>query len=267
MKQKTIARGIICNGLAAALAVVLGQPSVSPAEAGDYDVGAIHIADTWARATPKGASAAAGYMTVTNNGTTPDRLSCVSSDASAKCQIHSMTMENGVMKMRPVEGGLDVKPGESVMLKPAGVHMMFLDLKHPLEPGKTVAATLQFEKAGTVQVEFPIAAIGAPAPGAATGGGTMMQGGSMMQVKPQRSRTDAQERLQRTRAHRCNLSDCGPGFGPRQRLAIFRLTPALLRRRMAASAADRAICSQARGTAAAFLPAPACGRRRGSSTP
>ena len=159
--------------------------SVSPAEAGDYDVGAIHIADTWARATPKGASAAAGYMTVTNNGATPDRLSCVSSDASAKCQIHSMTMENGVMKMRPVEGGLDVKPGESVVLKPAGVHMMFLDLKHPLEPGKTVAATLQFEKAGTVQVEFPIAAIGAPAPGAATGGGTMMQGGSMMQMKPQ----------------------------------------------------------------------------------
>lgn len=185
MKQKTIARGAICNGLAAALAVVLGQPSVSPAEAGDYDVGAIHIADTWARATPKGASAAAGYMTVTNNGATPDRLSCVSSDASAKCQIHSMTMENGVMKMRPVEGGLDVKPGESVVLKPAGVHMMFLDLKHPLEPGKTVAATLQFEKAGTVQVEFPIAAIGAPAPGAATGGGTMMQGGSMMQMKPQ----------------------------------------------------------------------------------
>ena len=63
--------------------------------------------------------------------------------------------------------------------------MMFLDLKHPLEPGKIVAATLQFEKAGTVQVEFPIAAIGAPAPGAATGGGTMMQGGSMMQMKPQ----------------------------------------------------------------------------------
>jgi copper(I)-binding protein len=72
------------------------------------------------------------------------------------------------------------------MLKPAGMHMMFLDLKHPLEPGQTVAATLRFEKAGTVQVEFPIAAIGAPAPGTAAGGGTMMQGGGMMQMKPQR---------------------------------------------------------------------------------
>ena len=56
----------------------------------------------------------AGYMTVINNGTAPDRLSCVSSDASDKCQLHSMTTENGVMKMRPVEGGLEIKPGKTV---------------------------------------------------------------------------------------------------------------------------------------------------------
>ena len=55
-----------------------------------------------------------------------------------------MTMENGVMKMRPAESGLEIKPGETVMLKPAGVHLMFLDLKHPLEQGNTVAVTLQF---------------------------------------------------------------------------------------------------------------------------
>jgi copper(I)-binding protein len=181
----TIARSYACRGFAAALAVLVGQLSTPQANAADYDVGAIHIGDTWARATPTGASSGAGYMTVTNNGTAPDRLSCASSDASAKCQIHSMTMENGVMKMRPAEGGLEIKPGETVMLKPSSVHVMFLDLKHPLEPGKTVAATLQFEKAGPVQVEFPIAAIGAPAPGAATGG-TMMQGGGMMQMKPHR---------------------------------------------------------------------------------
>jgi periplasmic copper chaperone A len=66
------------------------------------------------------------------------------------------------------------------MLKPSGIHVMFLELKHPLEPGKTVEATLQFDTAGTVKVEFPIAAIGASAPG---GGGTMMQDGGMMQMK------------------------------------------------------------------------------------
>src|SRR5512143_1821671 len=100
----SLARSYTYRGLAAVFAVLLGHLSVPQARAADYDVGAIHIGETWARATPKGATAAAGYLTVTNNGTSPDRLSCVSSDASAKCQIHSMTMENGVMKMRPVEG-------------------------------------------------------------------------------------------------------------------------------------------------------------------
>jgi hypothetical protein len=90
-------------------------------------------------------------LTVTNNGPTSDRLNCVSDDASAKCQIHTMTMENGVMKMRPMQGGLEINPGETVTLKPSGIHMMFLELKHPLEPGKTVEATLQFEKAGTAR--------------------------------------------------------------------------------------------------------------------
>ena len=73
------------------------------ARAADYDVGSMHISQPWSRATPKGAASGAGYMTVTNKGTAPDRVSCVSSDASAQCQIHTMTMEDGVMKMRPVE--------------------------------------------------------------------------------------------------------------------------------------------------------------------
>ena len=148
------------------------------AQAADYDVGSIHISQPWSRATPKGASSGAGYMTITNKGTAPDRVSCVSSDASAQCQIHTMTMEDGVMKMRPVEGGLEIKPGETVTLKPGGLHIMLLDLKHPLEPGQSVKATLKFDHAGTVDVEYPIAAIGAPAPGAAdAGGGSMMMGG------------------------------------------------------------------------------------------
>jgi len=64
--------------------------------------------------------------------------------------------------------------------------MMLMNIKHPLEAGKTVEATLQFEKAGTLKVEFPILAMGAPAPGAAGGGGSMMEGhgGHMMQMQP-----------------------------------------------------------------------------------
>ena len=165
--------------------VALAQLSVMPALAAEYDVGSIHIAQPWSRATPKGATAGAGYMTITNKGATPDKVSCVSDDASAQCEIHSMTMEGGVMKMRPVEGGLEIKPGQTVTLAPSGLHVMLETLKHPLEAGQTVKATLKFDKAGTVDVEFPVVAIGAPAPGTAASGGSMkMQGpgGGMMQM-------------------------------------------------------------------------------------
>jgi copper(I)-binding protein len=182
-----IARNTLSHGFAAAFALALAQLSAAPAQAGDYDLGSIHITQPWARATPKGASSGAAYMTITNNGTTPDRVSCVSSDASAQCQIHTMTMDDGVMKMRPVEGGLEIKPGETVTLKPASFHVMLVDLKHPLEQGKMVKATLKFDNAGTIDVDYPIAAIGAPAPGAAAGGGSMMMeghGGMMQMNKP-----------------------------------------------------------------------------------
>ena len=103
---------------AAVFAVALAQISTTPVQAADYDVGSIHITAPWARATPKGASSGAAYVTIANKGTEPDRVNCVSSDVSAACQIHTMAMERGVMKMRPVEGGLEIKPGETVPLKP-----------------------------------------------------------------------------------------------------------------------------------------------------
>jgi periplasmic copper chaperone A len=173
LKSTTISRGA-----AAILALAAAQLAAVGARAADYDVGSIHISQPWARATPKGAASGAAYMTITNNGKTPDKVSCVSSDAAAECQIHSMTMNNGVMQMRPVEGGLEIKPGETVMLKPGGFHMMLVNLKHPLEQGNTMKATLKFDSAGTVDVDYPIAAIGAAAPGVPAGGG-MMQGGGM----------------------------------------------------------------------------------------
>jgi len=175
-------RKFTSRGVAAASAALIAQIfpaalTAVPAHAADYDIGSIHISTPWARATPQGASAGAGYMAITNKGTASDRVSCVSDDASAQCQIHSMTMDGGVMKMRPVEGGLEIKPGETVTLAPGGYHVMFVGLTHPLEQGKTVDVKLKFDTAGTVDVQYPIAAIGAPAPGgAAAGGGMMMQG-------------------------------------------------------------------------------------------
>jgi copper(I)-binding protein len=181
MRERTVK--YVGSGLAA-LALAAMNPAAARADAAVYDVGPIHITQPWARATPKGASTGAGYLTITNTGTTPDRVTCVSSDVAATCRIHMVTVEDGVMKMRPVEGGLEIGAGETVTLKPSSFHMMLVELKHPLQPGEAVEATLQFEKAGTLKIELPIIAIGAPAPGVTTGGGSMMQGshGGMMQM-------------------------------------------------------------------------------------
>jgi copper(I)-binding protein len=151
-----------------------------PAAAADYKVGSLDVSQPWARATPKGASTGAAYMTITNSGSKPERLSCASSPAAATCRIHEMAMDNGVMKMRPVQGGLEIKPGQTVTLKPGGYHMMLEGLKTPLTAGGKLEATLTSSDGASVKVEFPIAAIGAPAPGATPGGdGMKMQGPGM----------------------------------------------------------------------------------------
>src|SRR6266571_8055537 len=127
------------------LAILFGV-AASAASAGDYKAGSLDISDPWSRATPKGASVAAGYMKIKNNGPTPDRLISGSSDVAPKFEVHEMKMENGVAKMRPVQGGLEIKPGETVELKPGSLHVMLVGLKQPLQPGQRVKGTLLFEK-------------------------------------------------------------------------------------------------------------------------
>jgi copper(I)-binding protein len=143
--------------LAAAFALALMS---GPALAHDYTLGALKIHHPWARATPKGASVGGGYLVITNTGTTPDRLTGGSSEVSKGFEIHEMSMDNGVMKMRMMPNGLEIKAGETVTLKPAGYHIMFTGLKAPLTKGEHVDATLKFEKAGEVKVFFLVGGIG-----------------------------------------------------------------------------------------------------------
>jgi periplasmic copper chaperone A len=145
--------------------------ALNAAAAADYQVGPIRIADPWSRATPKGASVGAGYMTITNTGTTPDRLVAGSANVAASFEVHEMTMENNVMRMRSLAGGLDIKPGETVELKPGALHVMLVGLKKPLAAGDRVSATLVFEKAGKVEIEYEVRPIGAPASGHGKGHG------------------------------------------------------------------------------------------------
>ena len=100
----------------------------------------------------------------------PDRLVGGSSAVASRFEIHEMTMVDGVMKMRPL-GGLEVKPGETVELKPGAFHIMLMDLKQPLEKGQKIKGTLIFEKAGTVAIEYAVEALGAGSPSGGHGHG------------------------------------------------------------------------------------------------
>jgi copper(I)-binding protein len=135
--------------------------AVSSASAHDYKAGSLEIKHPWARATPKGSEVAGGYLTIVNTGTTPDRLVGGSNAVARKFEIHEMSMDGNVMKMRPLVNGIEIKPGETVELKPGSYHLMFVGLKEPFEKGKPVKGTLQFEKAGTVEVEYTVEAVGA----------------------------------------------------------------------------------------------------------
>jgi copper(I)-binding protein len=126
-----------------------------------FKLGDLTVTSPWTRATPGGAKIAGGYLKITNHGASADRFVGVKSDTSDRVEIHEMSMSDGVMKMRPLPNGLEIKPGETVELKSGGYHLMFMDLKRPLKQGDTLKATLQFEKAGSLDVDFKVNALGA----------------------------------------------------------------------------------------------------------
>lgn len=154
--------------------------AAAPSLAAEFSAGALKIQDPWARATPKGAPVGGGYLTITNTGTAPDRLLGGTTGISKGFEIHEMSMDNGVMKMRMMPNGLEIKPGETVTLKPAGYHIMFTGLKGQLTQGQQLEATLKFEKAGEVKVVFAVGSIGqTSAGGKGSAGGHDMPGMKM----------------------------------------------------------------------------------------
>ena len=142
----------------------------------EYKAGSIEIKHPWSRATPKGATVAGGYMKIINTGTAPDRLVGGSSEVAGKFEIHEMSTDNGVMKMRMLANGIEIKPGQTVEFKPGSYHLMFVGISKPLEQGKRVKGTLEFEKAGKVEVEYAVEAIGGSPKGEPAGGHSGHQG-------------------------------------------------------------------------------------------
>ncbi|HET7885102.1 MAG TPA: copper chaperone PCu(A)C [Bradyrhizobium sp.] len=158
--------------IATAFGLVLIAGLAATARADEVKAGDLVISQAWSRATPNGAKIGAGYLTIENKGTTADKLIGVTGDVSPKIELHEMSMSNGVMKMRPVDGGLSIDPGKTVKLAPNGYHLMIMDLKGPLKQGDKLPLTLQFEKAGKVAVTLDVQGVGAQGPG---GGHDMMK--------------------------------------------------------------------------------------------
>ncbi|MDO1582575.1 copper chaperone PCu(A)C [Rhizobium oryzicola] len=155
--------------LGLALATII---AVSPALAHGFKVGDIEIGHPYTRAMLPGAKVGGGYLKLTNEGATDDRLVSATSDRAASVQLHEMKIDGGIMIMRELQGGIPVPKRATVELKPGSYHVMFMNVAQPFKEGEIIKATLTFEKAGPVNVEFAVG----PAAGDAS---SMKQDGGM----------------------------------------------------------------------------------------
>ena len=120
----------------------------------------IAVSDAWARATPPSAKMGAAYLTIKNTGGKEDRLKSVAAEVAASPQIHTMTMDNGIMQMRELTEGLAIPAGGKAVLSPDGTHIMLIGLKQPLVEGQKIQLLLHFEKAGIIKAAADIKSIG-----------------------------------------------------------------------------------------------------------
>lgn len=125
------------------------------AQAHDYAVGSIAVGHPYTLPTVKGQSVGGGYLTLENKGTADDKLVSVSTKASQSVELHSMSMDGDIARMRQIDA-IEVPAGKKVELKSGGLHLMFVGLKEPFKVGSRFPVTLKFEKAGEVQVELVV---------------------------------------------------------------------------------------------------------------
>jgi copper(I)-binding protein len=149
------------TSIAAAILVLMTSVSL-PAE---YTLGSLEIRTPWTRETPKGATIGGGYVEIKNSGAVADRLLGGSVSVAKLFEIHQTTMDNGVAKMRQVTTGVEIGPGQTLKFEPGSSHLMFVNLTGPLHAGEKVHGTLQFEHAGTIEIDYAVLGMGAKSPG------------------------------------------------------------------------------------------------------
>jgi periplasmic copper chaperone A len=116
--------------------------------------GTVKVEAPWARPTVQGQAAGGGFLRIVG-GAADDKLVAASAPVAGRVELHSMTMDGDIMRMRQIST-IAVPAGKTIDLKPGGLHVMFMDLKAPLQKGASFPLTLKFEKAGNVQVEVQI---------------------------------------------------------------------------------------------------------------
>ena len=137
-------------------ALALASLFALPALAHDYTAGSLKIDHPYSRAMPPASPTAAVFFTISNNGKQADRLIAASSQQAGRAELHTHSNDNGVMRMRQVDGGIAIAPGSSVKLAPGGLHVMLLEVKQQARVGDKFPLTLTFERAGEVQVEVKV---------------------------------------------------------------------------------------------------------------
>ena len=169
-----------------ALVALVALASVAASAAGGAAMAAtIQVKDAWIRTPPPGAPTAAGYATITNHGIASDRLTGAYSGAAASVGLHEMDKAGGVMRMRPIPGGVAIGASATIKLEPNGRHLMLTGLKAPLKEGQSVPLTLTFAHAGAQQVTAAVAKVGAMHAGdMGTPAGASMPGMGNMSTMP-----------------------------------------------------------------------------------
>jgi hypothetical protein len=152
--------------LLAAHAAILSAASLSTAVLAQ----SVDVKGAWARATVQGQKASGAFMTLTAKDGA--KLVGITSPVAGVAEVHEMKMDGDVMKMRALEGGIDLPAGKAVELKPGGYHVMLMDLKTPLQKDTTIPLTLLLKDAKGVQskVEIKVPVSQTPPAGAGAGG-------------------------------------------------------------------------------------------------
>ncbi len=116
----------------------------------------IQIEDAYARAASPIAKSGATFMHIINNGDVDDRLVAVRTDVAMMPELHTHIMEDGVAKMREVEGGFEILTSEPTILERGGLHIMLMGLTRPLLHGDVITLILIFENAGEITIEVTV---------------------------------------------------------------------------------------------------------------